>query len=65
MMKTWKFMESRRPKLIRFFSYFSREPINPHVGTAREPLSEEEKKALLKALSLRPLLIFSNDMWIF
>ena len=35
------------------FSDFSREPVNPHVGASREPLSEEEKKMLLEGLVIK------------
>ena len=34
-------------------SDFSREPINPQVGLAREPLSEEDKRTLLEGLVIK------------
>ena len=35
------------------FSDFSREPVNPHVGASRKPLSEDEKKMLLEGLVIK------------
>ena len=40
-------------RIDKVFSDFSREPINPQVGPAREQLSEEDKKTLLEGLVIK------------
>ena len=46
-------MVFQRLELTRFSLIFSREPINPQVGPACEPLFEEDKKTLWEGLMIK------------